>query len=290
MANKSDIKRRILSVEGTKKITNAMKLVAASKFAKAAQAVTAARPFSSSFSYMVEELISNNTEDIESPYLKVVPQEKKVALVVVSTDKGLCGSINTNLFKFSKAFINEKKQLGVEVDVVTWGKKASSFFTKQQVKVLSSKDGLLNKIDYSKASSYTTELSSLFLEQGYDGVYVSFTEFKSALTQTPKVIKLLPFSFGSNEETQVTRIGKYLVEPPLSSMIDTLILKKLAIEVFQVLLDSYASEQGSKMTSMDNATNNATELQKKLVLQYNRARQGAITTELIEIVAGSQAL
>lgn len=290
MANKSDIKRRILSVEGTKKITNAMKLVAASKFAKAAQAVTAARPFSSAFSYMVEELIKNNTEDIESPYLKVVPQEKKVALVVVSTDKGLCGSINTNLFKFARAFINEKKQAGVEVDVVTWGKKASSFFAKQQVKVLSTKDGLLNKIDYTKASSYTTELSSLFLEQGYDGVYVSFTEFKSALTQTPKVIKLLPFSFGSSGDEQVTRIGKYLVEPPLSSMIDTLILKKLAIEVFQVLLDSYASEQGSKMTSMDNATNNATELQKKLVLQYNRARQGAITTELIEIVAGSQAL
>ena len=295
MANRSDIKRRIGSVEGTKKITNAMKLVAASKFAKAVQAVVSSRPFSSSFKKMFDELIHHNTEDISSPFLRQVDKEKKVILIVVSTDKGLCGSINTNLFKFARSWIDEKRKENITVDLMTWGKKATSFFSKRKENVLSSKEGILNKIDYTNASSYIQEFSNLFIDEtaGYDGVYICFTEFRSALYQVPKLIKLLPFSFdetSSPKEGELNRIGKYKVEPLLSTMIDTLILKKLAVEVLQVLLEVFASEQGSKMTSMDNATNNATELLKKLVLQYNRARQGAITTELIEIVAGSQAL
>ncbi len=292
MANRRDIKRRIGSVINTQKITKALKLVAAAKFARASHAVNAARPYSRAFDDMVSRLVASTEGNIDTPILRV-PEEKKALVVVLGTDRGLCGGLNTNLFRTVRAWVNEKLRQNPQVSFsyYAWGRKASSWSRKQAETLYGSKEKVLDRPTYQGAKNLTEELVGLFLSGDYDAIYLANSQFLNALTQKPQVTKLLPIAAADlKSDEKLKGVADVIVEPSLSQMLEKLLQRKLSALVFQATLDGAASEQGSRMTAMDNATTNAGEVRKKLVLKYNRVRQAAITKELIEIISGAEAL
>jgi F-type H+-transporting ATPase subunit gamma len=300
MANLRDIKRRIGSVVNTQKITRAMKLVAAAKFARASNAVNAARPYSKALDEMVTRLVASGGADIESPLLRQ-SEEKKSLVVVLATDRGLCGGLNSNQFKFLRNWLPVKRQEGVSIELLSLGRKAISWGKKQNLPIVKEQEKLLDKPDYIRARMLVDELIVKF--EQYDRIYFCYNQFQSAMAQTPVVEQLLPVALatsiteGGSKTTAVSGSNfssepatNFIIEPSLGEMIDLLLMRKLTSKVFQGMLEGAASEQGSRMTAMDSATNNAGEVRKKLTLDYNRARQAAITNELIEIISGAEAL
>lgn len=290
MANLKDIKRRIQSVKSTQKITNAMKLVSAAKFARANHAVENARPYAQAFEKMVQRLIAAQGEQsIESVLLKERPQNK-VLLVVFATDRGLCGGLNSNLFKKVQGFIASKREEGIEVDLQPMGRRAISFAKKTGLKSINPKERVLERPGIALAQSISQALIEEFTAQSYDAVFLAFAEYKSALEQIPRVQTLLPVSIdqiGSSGDEAPTDV---IVEPELNAFVDDLLERRIQGSIYNVLLNGSASEHGARMTAMDSATNNAKEVIRKLTLEYNRARQAAITTELTEIISGAEAL
>jgi F-type H+-transporting ATPase subunit gamma len=293
MANLKDIRRQITSVKSTQKITRAMKLVSAAKFARANTAVVASRPYGQAFDLMVEKLVSAaeaTGQRLELPLLAARP-EKKILVAVLSTDRGFCGGLNTNLFKSVAAFVGGKRKEGIEVEVIGWGKRARQNALKLRYKLLSHREKVLEKPRYELASELSGELIKAFEDGGFDHVYVAFVEFKSAMTQAPKVLQLLPVGkIGKGDRPKDPNDANIIVEPSIAKMLPDLLKREIASLVFRALLEGSASEHGARMTAMDSATNNATEVLNKKKIQYNRARQAAITKELIEITSGAQAL
>ena len=290
MANLKDIKRRIGSVKSTQKITNAMKLVSAAKFAKANGAVEASRPYAEAFKGMVSRLIASEGANLDSVLLKQ-KEEKKVLLVLLATDRGLCGGLNTNLFKEAGNFVSEKEGKGIEVDIYACGRRAISFSGRSDNKVAATKEKVLEKPDINLTRDLTGQWLEDFKSGNYESVYLLYPRFNSALDQAPTVEKILPISMDSSEGDEVEAVeGDLIVEPALDQFLDSLLEKKLLGSVYNALLNGSASEHGARMTAMDSATSNAQEVIKKLTLQYNRARQAAITTELTEIISGAEAL
>jgi len=285
MANLKDIRRRIGSVKSTQKITRAMKLVSAAKFARANAAVVAARPYGKAFDDMVARLIAAAGDDVDSPFLTEKP-EKKALVVVLATDRGFCGGMNSNLFKATLNFVAEKRKSGVEVDFVTWGKRARMFQEKMKYKSVASREKVLEKPNYLVARELSEELGKHYQEQGYDRVYVAFVEFQSAMSQAPKVKQVLPVQRAKAEAVDQNLI----IEPSVKELLPGLLKRQLASVIFRALLEGSASEHGARMTAMDSATNNANEVLREMKIEYNRARQAAITKELIEITSGAQAL
>lgn len=291
MPNLKDIKRRITSIGNTQKITRAMKLVSAAKFAKASQAVTAARPYGIAFDEMVAKLAALAEQaNIEAPLLRTAP-EKKSLLVVLATDRGLCGGLNTNLFKASSNWIKTKRGEGVEVSTMLWGRRAILFGKNKlsNINTVSTREKVLATPKYSLAEELTDDLVERFQKEEFDRIYLAFVEFKSALTQTPKVVQLLPVTYEKGNEEQAN-LQNFVVEPDLKSLLEGLLLRRVASTIYRGILDAAASEHGARMAAMDSATNNAKEVRQELTLQYNRARQAAITKELIEIISGAEAL
>ena len=290
MANLKDIKRRIGSVKSTQKITNAMKLVSAAKFARANAAVEASRPYSRAFKAMVDRLIQSEGQDIDSALLKE-SKEEKVLLVVFATDRGLCGGLNSNLFKRANEFIRTKNAEGTEVDLFACGRRAISFAKKQENRCIEKMEKVLEKPSVTAARDLAHSWVGLFKDQSYQAVYILYPKFKSALEQFSEIDRVLPLQLEvSDEATNPVAPGDLIVEPAFDSFIDSLLEKKLLIEIYEALLNGAASEHGARMTAMDSATSNARDVIKKLTLQYNRARQAAITTELTEIISGAEAL
>ena len=285
MANLRDIKTRIGSVKSTQKITNAMKLVSAAKFSRASHAVQSARPYADSFDQMVVNLIASGESELKSPLLRKNSGDK-VLLVVLATDRGLCGGLNSNLFKKCNEFLenNSDKQ----VDIVAWGRRACQYANKLENKVVQEREKILEGASYSVARELASELMDRFLAKEYGKILIAYPTFESALSQVPTIDQLLPVSLDSTEKTPTTE--NYLVEPVLSKLIDSILERKVVGTIYQALLEGAASEHGARMTAMDSATNNAREVIKNLTLQYNRARQAAITTELTEIISGAEAL
>jgi F-type H+-transporting ATPase subunit gamma len=290
MPSLKDIRRRISSIKNTQKITRAMKLVSAAKFARANSAVVAARPYAHAFDEMLKRLLEEVGDKVSSPLMEDRP-EGKTLIAILSTDRGFCGSLNSNLFKTVSGFVQAKKSGKVDVDVVAWGKRARLFAQKSQLKVIESREKVLDKPSYDMARQVAADLTQKFLNGDYDSVYVAFVEFRSALSQSPKVIKLLPMvkpsaasADGAPAQTGV------LIEPSAQLMVEGLLKRAVASSVFRLLLEGAASEHGARMTAMDSATNNANEVLRKMNIQYARARQAAITKELIEITSGAQAL
>jgi len=301
MPSLKDTKRRIVSVKNTQKITHAMKLVSAAKFSRANQAVIAARPYGKALDEMVARLSTMAGDSFESPLVRSSSVEKKILVVIVASDRGLCGSLNTNLFKNVGRFIKEKKAAGVEVSIATWGKRAALFARKTAMKVLNDREKVLEKPNYTVARKASEDLVQLFVgdgtsASGFDRVYLAFVEFKSALSQSPVVRQLLPVGAAPADATkseapaQGSGGSNVIVEPGLADMLPQLLKKQVASLVFRAFLEGAASEHGARMTAMDSATKNAKEVIRKLTLQYNRARQAAITKELIEITSGAEAL
>ncbi|MGE0171637.1 MAG: ATP synthase F1 subunit gamma [Oligoflexales bacterium] len=286
MASQKDIKQRINSVKSTQKITKAMKLVSAAKFAKASHAVQSARPFSESLRQMVGRLQAMAaSKNITSPLIEV-RSEKKTLIVIVATDRGLCGGLNTNTFKKATSFVQQKASEGVEPQLYLLGRRALSFSKKLKFKAIGNREKALDKPTYETARSIAKNLIDAFLKGECDSVYVVFPRFRSALVQSPEAIMLLPIM----DDTKNASSAFPIVEPALKDMLDNALSKQIETMMYQILLEGAASEHGARMTAMDSATSNAGDVIRKLTIQYNRARQAAITKELIEIISGAEAL
>jgi F-type H+-transporting ATPase subunit gamma len=292
MPSLKDIRRRIGSVKNTQKITRAMKLVAAAKFARANIAVTASRPYGKAFDDMVGRLIAAAGDEANSPLL-AEREEKKSLVVVMATDRGFCGGLNTNLFKSTLNYVSAKRKIAVEINVAPWGKRAKQFAKKNQFNQLLDREKVTDSPSYQKAKELADELTGLYLKGEFDRIYLSFVEFKSAMTQVPTVVQLLPVKKAeqqlSGDKTE-TMDANILVEPQAKELLPALLKRVIASQIFRAMLEATASEHGARMTAMDSATNNAKEVIRKLTIQYNRARQAAITKELIEITSGAEAL
>ncbi len=287
MASLKDIKTRIGSVKSTQKITNAMKLVSAAKFARASHAAEAARPYAKALDKIVSKLIAGKA-GLESPLLRK-SEEKKILILMLSPDRGLCGGLNSNMAKAVQAFIREKTAKGVtKVDLYAAGRRATLFGKKNNLPFKKQMEKVLDKANVDTARNLTRDAIEAFTSGEYDRVYVAFTYFKSAMEQTPHIDQLLPVHL--NQNSIDARSADLIVEPKLDKLLDKLLERNIVTSLFASLLSTLASEHGARMTAMDSATNNAREVIKKLTLQYNRARQAAITKELIEIISGAEAL
>lgn len=287
MPSLKDIKRRIVSVKNTQKITHAMKLVSAAKFARANHAVIAARPYGDGFEDMVEKVVAA-AGDVPSRLTETRGQYKKELLILVATDRGLCGSLNSALFKVANRYVKERSEQGTKFDVVAWGRRSGMFCRKVRWNMLNEKEKVTERPRYEVAKDLANEVVETYLEGTYDAVHVAFVEFKSALSQVPVIKQVLPVTpkvaSGQDVATNI------IVEPVAEKLLEPLLQRLVVSRVFRILLESAASEHGARMTAMDSATKNAKEVIRKLTLQYNRGRQAAITKELIEITSGADAL
>ena len=288
MASLKDIKRRIQSVKSTQKITNAMKLVSASKFAKASQAVQSSRPYGKALDQVVENLVAAAGEDFESPFIKASTSANRILVVVVGSDRGLCGAMNSGLFKLLESELSTGQFSGKDVTLVGWGKRPVQFSQRGLCPSLEGREKVLADTSYFNAKQLASDLVDRFEKGEFEEIHIAFPKFKSAIEQIPTTRKLLPFDRSAGESS--SEQSEFIVEPALGEVLDRLVKRWIISTVHRILLEGAASEHGARMSAMDNATNNAKEVQKKLTLVYNRARQAAITTELTEIISGAEAL
>ena len=282
MANLREIKTRIESVKSTKQITNAMKMVAASKLRKAQDNIINARPYADHINEMLRTLKNKNISS-DHPLLAEITGKGKTAYVVVTSDRGLCGSFNTHIIK--EAIVNLKENK--EADLICIGKKGYDYFKKHSTNVAEHYINLFNEMDFRVSADVAEKILSLFLDENYDKINVIYNEFKSAIQQNIVVKQLLPIVPIESEE--ISKLD-YVYEPDEDTIIYELGKKYIHVDVWRIMLESSAAEQAARMTAMDSATENAVELIDKLTLNYNRARQAAITTEIIEISSGAEAI
>lgn len=292
MANLRDIRNRIESVKNTQQITKAMKMVAAAKLRKAQDRIIATRPYSFKMKEVVARLAKNADEN--NVLLRKPEKTERVLFIVVGSDRGLCGGFNNNLFKEVQSRIGKDfssyRESG-NLSLVTLGKKATKHFGKRNYEVVDSYPGFFDDLIYSNASEIMKGITGLFKSGEYDAVYLAYNEFKSVIAQNRIIENVLPIepkSLLSDEETDDSI--DYIYEPDADSILEELLPLHLNMQLWKAILESNAAEQGARMTAMDNATENAKELQNDLKLEYNRARQSAITTEISEIISGAQAL
>ncbi len=282
MANLREIKTRIESVKSTKQITNAMKMVAASKLRKAQDNIINARPYADHINDMLRTLKNKNISS-DHPLLAEATGKGKTAYVVVTSDRGLCGSFNTHIIKEAIVHLKENS----DTDLICIGKKGHDYFKKHSTNVSEHYINLFNEMNFSVSVDVSEKILSLFLDENYDKINVIYNEFKSAIQQDIVVKQLLPIIPIESED--VSKLD-YVYEPDEDTIIYELGRKYIHVDVWRIMLESSAAEQGARMTAMDSATENAVELIDKLTLNYNRARQAAITTEIIEISSGAEAI
>jgi len=285
MANLKSIKKRIVSVKNTRQITAAMKMVSAAKLRRAQENVVAARPYAGKLAEVLERLAQSQEADA-SP-LMVKRDTGRALLVVVTSDRGLCGGFNANLSKAAERFIKERAGEFKELTLMTIGRKGYEFLRNRHT-VRKHHGNIFSTLSYQTAALIAAELIEGYLAEEYDEVYVIYNAFKSVMTQDITLEQLLPIApkAGSSEEQST----EYIYEPSKAALLDELLPKHIEVQVFKSLLESLASEHGARMTAMDSASKNATEMIGKLTLIYNRARQASITTELMEIISGSESI
>ncbi|KAA0252390.1 MAG: ATP synthase F1 subunit gamma [Acidobacteria bacterium] len=290
MANLIDIRRRIRSVKNTQQITKAMKMVAASKLRRAQERVTAARPYAATLQATLSSLaaaLPAGAEGAPAHPLLARREEKNVVLVVVTGDKGLCGAFNTNVLRAAGQFLDERSgSQKTAPRLVVLGRKGHDYFKRRPYQVLDSRPGLFQRFGYDTAAEIARSLAGRFTSGEVDAVYVVFNEFRSVISQVVTTRRLLPLELP--EASGPAR--DVLFEPSPAAILDRLVPRNLEFQLYRVLLESNASEQGARMTAMDGASKNAGEMIDHLTLTYNRARQARITKELIEIVSGAAAL
>ena len=295
MPNLLDIRRRIKSVKNTQQITKAMKMVSAAKLRRAQDRVVTARPFANKMAEVLGELAKRTDEDFHHPLLDF-RGDQRYLLVLITADKGLCGAFNTNLTKAAQAFIRENSDKQIEIMAI--GRKGRDFFRNRHATIAGEYIGLTGKgrVDLSEALEVARAIIDKYTEDtGIDKVYIIYNEFKSVLSQRVVLEQLLPVSRPKQEEPEaksqqpVTLID-YIYEQPPDQMFGQLLPRLIETQIFRALLESVASEQGARMTAMDSASKNASELIESLTLNMNRVRQAAITNEIIEVVSGAAAL
>jgi F-type H+-transporting ATPase subunit gamma len=288
MANLRVIRKRISSVKSTQQITKAMKMVSAAKLRRAQDAITSARPYARKMRELVEALAARAGQGAH-PLLS--PREpRRMALLVITSDRGLCGGFNSNLLRATQRFLAERKDRYEEVVLFSVGRKARDFFRRRRVPVRKEYVGVLGALSYSQAEGFSRELVGGFLAEEFDEVYVAFNEFRSVISQIPRFEKLFPVELPAAAPAAGGSDIDYLYEPGQKEILATLLPKYVEIQIFRYLLESVAGEHGARMSAMDSATNNAVEMISSLTLQMNRARQATITKELMEIIGGAEAL
>lgn len=293
MATLKELKRRITSAKNSQKITKAMKLVSASKFSKANLIAKGSEPYGSAIDDLIKRLSSQLGNDLKHPLLQK-REEKRILVLAAASDRGLCGALNSNVMKKIRLFADQHKSQ--EVSYLILGKKLMQFANKNKFKVLKGFDKILDRDQYLFAKELSEIILQKFESEEVDSIYLIYPKFENALTQSPVLQKLLPAEIdnstnsGESRPTASSSMGNYIFEPGPEQLFSQLIRDQLVNKVYRVLLNEAASEHGARMTAMDNATNNAGEVIKKLTLVYNRGRQAAITKELIEITSGAEAL
>ena len=288
MPSLRDIKRRISSVKNTQQITNAMKMVSAAKLQRAQDRVMATRPYADRMSYVIEHLEAR-VQPKAHPLL--TPREEgKTLLLLLTSDRGLCGGFNSNVQRRALAEINELSASG-DIDIIAIGKKGRDFLGYRQIDVLDSYiEMFIRQVSFDQAKDVAARVFQAFEEEGYRQIVVLYNKFNSAISQEVTALRLLPMSGLEDPDAEPAEAYDYLYEPSGPEVLDSLLRKQVEIQLFQIFQESFAGEHGARMTAMDSATSNASEMIASLTLTFNRARQAAITTELIEVVSGADAL
>jgi F-type H+-transporting ATPase subunit gamma len=291
VANLRDIKRRITSVKSTQKITSAMKLVAAAKLRRAQEAIENARPYAVRMRSTLEEVSKGTLEDTH-PLLVVHEERKVLELIVVTSDRGLAGSFNSSVLKTAEAVFVAREGEFSKVGLTLLGKKANDYFRRRRSDQITFDSPISGDVTYDQAADVAREVARRYVAGDVDEVILIFSEFVSTMTQRPLVTQLLPFTPPESDSADESAedVIPYEIEPDPEALLAALVPKAIEVEVFRALLENQAGEHAARMTAMEAATKNTEDLIESLTLQYNRARQAAITSELVEIVTGAQAL
>ena len=285
MANLKEIRNRIASVSSTMQITSAMKMVSAAKLKKAQDSIIAMRPYSIKLTELIQSLTSSNSLDADN-ILSVKREINNILIVAITSNRGLCGAFNSNILK-EVQFLIKNKFKSSKVSIMTIGKKGTEFFAKKNL-VYSSHDEIYDNLNYENVSSIAQKIMDSFIDGSFDKVILVYNQFKNAATQIIKSEGFLPLENETSDQNP--EVNNYIYEPSEELVLKELIPKSLKIQLLKSIKDSIASEHGARMTAMHKATDNATELRDQLKLSYNKARQAAITNEILEIVGGAEAL
>ena len=293
MPNLKELKNRIASVKSTKKITSAMKMVAASKLRRAQELAESSRVYADSLAFILSSLAGKTTNNSDLPEILTGRENPKTTLLVInSSDRGLCGGFNSNLFRNAKNWIAQQQAQGKSVKLMTVGKKAASFYRRSEIDVIAGFDDLAsNDRQLQVAEEVKNKIVELFDNKEVDEVFILFNKFLSAISQEPSYQSLIPMAAeeSTEEETQTTN-AVFEFEPDKNELLEYLVPRNFLTQIYRSILESSASEHAARMTSMDNATRNAGDMIDRLTLTYNRTRQAFITKELIEIISGAEAV
>ena len=293
MPNLKELKNRISSVKSTRKITSAMKMVAASKLRRAQDLAESSRVYADSLSFILSSLAGNTKNSSDLPEILTGRENTKISLLIInSSDRGLCGGFNSNLFRNAKNWIGEQQEKGKSVKIITVGKKASSFYRKIDLDVIANFDDLnSNDKQLQVSEEIKNKIMELFENNEIDEVSILFNKFVSVIAQEPTYQSLIPLSNEeADEEVTDTSNAVFEFEPDKNELLEYLVPRNFLTQIYRSVLESSASEHAARMTSMDNATRNAGDMIDGLTLTYNRTRQAFITKELIEIISGAEAV
>ena len=288
MAALKDIKRKITAFNKTRQITRAMNMVAASKFKAAQTRMENFRPYAVKFMEVLSSLALR--VDAKSHPLLAVREAKRIRVICMTSDRGLCGAFNSNLIKATERFIREKSREGREVELIPIGRKARDFFRKK-AKTVNPRADVFGKFDINLAVKISDDVIPPFVAGEYDELYLLFNEFANVAVQRPTVVRLFPLpSIGSEKEIGLDKRLNYIFEPSEEFLLEKLLPMYVHVLIFRAMLETSAGENGALMVAMDNATRNCEDLIQSLTLKYNKVRQSAITAELMDIVGGTEAL
>ena len=290
MPNLKELKNRISSVKSTRKITSAMKMVAASKLRRAQELAESSRVYADSLSFILSSLAGNTKNSSDLPEILTGRENSKISLLIInSSDRGLCGGFNSNLFRNAKKWISDQQGLGKSVKIMTVGKKASSFYKKTDLDIVASFEDLnSNDRQLQVSEEIKNKIMELFENNEIDEVSILFNKFVSAISQEPTYQSLIPLSNDeTSEEESEANNSVFEFEPDKNELLEYLVPRNFLTQIYRSVLESSASEHAARMTSMDNATRNAGDMIDRLTLTYNRTRQAFITKELIEIISGA---
>jgi F-type H+-transporting ATPase subunit gamma len=295
MANLKEIRNRISSVSSTMQITSAMKMVSAAKLKKAQDAITAMRPYAEKLTELLQSVSATLDGDVGGKFTSQ-REVNKVLVVAITSNRGLCGAFNTNVIKQAK-FLADVTYVGKQVDVVAIGKKGNDILSKT-LTIVDNQSAIFDDLTFTNVTIIAESLTDRFISGEYDKIEIVYNQFKNAATQIVQTEQFLPLApiksdtraKGELSEAKPASTGDYIFEPSKEEIVLTLIPKSLKTQLYKSIRDSFASEHGARMTAMHKATDNATDLRNQLKLTYNKARQAAITNEILEIVGGAEAL
>jgi F-type H+-transporting ATPase subunit gamma len=287
MATLKAIRKRISSVRNTQQITKAMKMVSAAKLRRAQDAAVAARPYAEKMTELLKNVAARVSSEAHA--LLKAREEKKIHLVLFTSDRGLCGGYNANLIRAAEAFIR-KNRGDKEIELSLVGRKGADYFRRRRANIADRYIGILATPAEELAAEIAQKIIARFLNGETDAVYILYSRFRSALSQVPTLEKLLPVALTEGSETEAQQMTEYLYEPGVEQLLASLLPRITEVAAQRVVLESTASEHGARMTAMDSATSNAAKMIGSLTLQMNRARQASITRELMEIVGTAEAL